>query len=551
MKIVGLLRRGWLPSTVALASAAVLAGCGQSGTTTAASNAPQHALQVIPGLNGAFQDNFNPYSGSALSGTLGLIYQPLFYFNLVGTQVYPLIGKSYQWSNNNQTLTVTLRPNVKWSNGTPLTPADVVFSFDILKKFPALDTNGIWTHLTSVTAEGNQIVFQFKQPDVPFAYFILGQTYIVPEKIWSQFSNPATVTNQKPVGSGPYLATNFTPEVYTYEANPLYWGGEPKVHTLKYLDYSGNESATLALASNKIDWTDLFVPNINKVFVSKDPQYNHYWFSTGGTLFLYPNLANPLLSNLAVREAISAAINRPQLTNVGEYGYEPPATPTGLVLPPEKTWIDPQLPAQDTHFTFSPAKAVKILENAGYKRNAQGIFTAPNGTPLSFTIQVPAGWTDWDTDCSLMAQDLKQVGINATVEQLSFGAYYSDITTGHYQLAMSWSNMGPTPYYLYKSLLAPKNPGNFEGWSNPVTTAALTQYRTSSNPAVQRQAIYTLEKAVAANLPAIPLIYGATWYEYRTQYFTGWPSASNPYAQPAPYNYPAEAIVLTHLTPRS
>ncbi|WP_430626253.1 hypothetical protein [Sulfobacillus thermotolerans] len=106
-------------------------------------------------------------------------------------------------------------------------------------------------------------------------------------------------------------------------------------------------------------------------------------------------------------------------------------------------------------------------------------------------------------------------------------------------------------YYLYQSLLEPKNPGNFEQWSNPVTTAALNQYRTSSNLAVQRQAIYTLEKAVAQNLPAIPLIYGATWFEYSTKYFTGWPTAQNPYAQPAPYNYPAEGIVLTHLTPRS
>lgn len=528
-----------------------VAGCGTTSTpsTTAAQNLP---LTVIPGLNGAFADNFNPYSASALSGTLGLIYQPLFYFNLVGPQVYGLLGKSYQWSNGNRTLTVTLRPNVKWSNGKPLTVNDVVFSYDILKKFPSLDTNGIWTHLNSVTSKGtNQVVFQFRSPDVPYGNFVLGDVYIVPQSIWSKFSNPAKVTNTKPVGTGPYLVHTFATQAYTYVANPQYWGGEPKVHELKYLDYSSGQSAELALAAGGVDWTDLFFPNIQKVYVSKDPKYNHYWFSVGGTNMLYPNLKNPILSQLPVRQAISDAINRVKLDKVGEYGYEAPATPTGLVLPPQKSWIAPNLPSKYRHFTYSPSKAISILQAAGFKRNAQGIFTAPNGTPLSFTLDVPAGWPDWDADCSLMAHELKKVGINVTVQQLSFGAYYSNITTGHFQLAMSWSGNGATPYYLYQALLQPKNPGNFEQWSNSVTTSALNTYRRTSNPAVQHQAIDTLEKAVAQNLPAIPLIYGATWYEYSTKHFTGWPTAQNPYAQPAPYNYPAEGIVLSHLKPRS
>jgi peptide/nickel transport system substrate-binding protein len=550
---------GVLAALVSGTSLLAATGCGTTAQTATASqktvnaaSAKTHPLVVIPGLNGAFADNFNPYSPSALSGTLGLIYQPLFYFNLVGPQVYPLVGKSYKWSNGNRTLTVTLRQGVKWSNGTPVTVKDVVYSFDILKKFPSLDTSGIWTHLQSVSAKGsNQVVFQFHSADVPFGQFVLDDVYIVPKQVWDKYSNPATVTNPNPIGSGPYLLNTFSSQAYTYKANPLYWGGEPKVQQLKYLDYSGNESATLALASGKIDWTDLFFPHIHRVYVNKDPQYNHYWFSVGGTNMLYPNLKNPLLSNLSVRRAISDAINREQLYKVGEYGYEKPATPTALILPPEKSWLDPNLPAKDTHFTYSPSKAVKLLESAGFKRNSQGIFASPSGTPLSFTIEVPAGWTDWDADCSLMAHDLKKIGIDATVQELSYGAYYSNITTGHYDLAMGGSNAGSTPYYLYQSLLEPKNSGNYEQWSNAATTAALNQYRTSSNPTVQRDAIYTLEKAVAKNLPAIPLIYGATWFEYSTKYFTGWPTAQNPYAQPAPYNYPAEGIVLTHLTPRS
>ncbi len=549
--MMNLSRAGVTLAALCGASLVALAGCGTAPTTPAAATTGNHPLTVIPGLNGAFADNFNPYSSSALSGTLGLIYQPLFYFNLVGPQTYGLLGKSYHWSQGNRTLTVTLRPNVKWSNGKPVTVQDVVYSYDILRKFPSLDTNGIWAHLSSVKAQGQtQVVFRFRSPDVPFGNFVLSDVYIVPQSIWRTYANPAKVTNPHPIGTGPYLVHTFSSQVYTYLANPHYWGGEPKVHELKYLDYSGNQSATLALASGSVDWTDLFFPNINKVFVAKAPAYNHYWFSVGGTNMLYPNLKNPILSQLPVRQAISDAINRVQLDKVGEYGYEHPATPTALLLPQQKSWIAPNLPAQDRAFTYSPSTSISILKHAGFKRNAQGIFVAPNGTPLSFTLQVPSGWTDWDADCSLMAHDLNQIGMQVTVQQLSFGAYYSNITTGHYQLAMSWSGAGSTPYYLYQSLLQPKNPGNFEGWSNPSTTAALTTYEKSSNSAVQHQAIDTLEKAVAQNLPAIPLIYGATWYEYNTRYYTGWPTAKNPYAQPAPYNYPAEGIVLSHLKPR-
>lgn len=542
--------RGVLVSLLSGTTLLALSGCGTTPTTTTA--AKNATLTVIPGLNGAFADNFNPYSSSALSGTLGLIYQPLFYFNIVGPQTYGLLGKSYKWSNGDRTLTVTLRPNVKWSNGSPVTVNDVVYSYDILKQFPALDTSGIWTHLTSVTAQGaNQVAFQFKSPDVPYGNFVLGDVYIVPKSIWSKFANPSKVTNTNPIGTGPYLVHTFATQAYTYVANPKYWGGEPKVHKLKYLDYSSGQSAELALAAGKVDWTDLFFPNIQKVYVNKAPKYNHYWFSVGGTNMLYPNLKNPILAQLPVRQAISDAINRTKLDQVGEYGYEAPATPTGLVLPPQKSWIDPNLPAASRQFTYSPQTAIKILQKAGFHRNAQGIFATPQGTPLSFTLDVPTGWVDWDADCALMAHELKKVGINVTVQQLSFGAYYSNITTGHYQLAMSWSGGGSTPYYLYQALLQPKNAANFEQWSNPQTTAALTAYRRSSNPTVQHQAIDVLEKAVANNLPAIPLIYGATWYEYNTKNFTGWPTAQNPYVQPAPYNYPAEGIVLSHLKPRS
>lgn len=534
---------------VALLLGLALVGCGAGAAVSAPKAAPP--LVIVQAPNGTYTDNFNPFSPNALNGTLGPIYETLFYFNLEGTQVDPMLGKSFQWSNGNTTLTVQLRHGVQWSDGKPFTASDVAFSFQLLKKYPSLDGNGIWAKLTSVTAtSAHTVVFQFSKPDVPIEWYILGQTYIVPQHVWQSLGNPSTLTNTNPVGTGPFLVKSFSSEMYTFVANPHYWGGPPKVKEIQFPAYTSNDSADLALAKSKIDWAGIFIPSVTKVYTSRNPKTNHYWFPPNNVVMLYTNLTDPLLSQLPVRQAISYAINREKLFKVGEYGYEPPASPTALVLPNNKAWVSPNLTASQLQFSYDPAKAVSILENAGYKKNAQGIFTSPSGKPLSFTLQVVTGWTDWDSDCAIIAQELKNIGIQVHVQEESFGAYYSALTKGSFQLAISWTNPGPTPYYLYDSLLSPKSSGNWEHWNNATTTSALQSFAQSSNLSTQQQSIYTIEQIMASKLPSIPLVEGATWYEYNSQNYTGWPTQSNPYAVPAPWSYPSMELVLLHLKPR-
>ncbi|MHB1685551.1 MAG: ABC transporter substrate-binding protein, partial [Bacilli bacterium] len=263
-------------------------------------------------------------------------------------------------------------------------------------------------------------------------------------------------------------------------------------------------------------------------------------------------LQDPLLKQLPVRQAMSLAINRQQLYMEGEYGYEPVASPTGLVLPADKSWVDPALPAAAKNFSFNPAAAVKILENAGFKKNANGVF-AKNGKPLSFTLQVVSGWTDWDTDCALIAQDLKNIGIQVTVQEEQFGSYFSNINSPkkNYQLAISWTNTGPSPYFLYQNMLNSKGGFNVEQLNSPMIDRTLKSFSSTSNVAMQHKDINILQQYMAQQLPSIPLVFGATWYEYNDANYTGWPSASNPYINPAPFTPVSIGIVLTHLRPRA
>lgn len=532
------------------AAAAPVNQASQAASISKKAIASEKPLVIAASVAGNFQQNFNPFVGTADSGTLGLVYQPLFYFDNISGKVFPLLGTKYIWSNGNKTLTVNLRKNVKWSNGKPFTSADVIFSMNLLKKYPAIDLSGIWNQLSSLHAKGSdEVVFNFKSANVPFASYVLS-SYIVPKQLWSGVGDPAKAVVKNPIGTGPYVLTSFNPQVYKFSANSKYWGGESAVRTVEYPAYTGNNSADLAMAKGQVDWAGIFIPSIQSVYASKNP-HNKYWFPPSSDVMLYTNLKDPLLSQLPVRQAMSMAINRQQIYMEGEYGYEPVASPTGLILPNQQSWVDKKIPASALNFSYNPAAAIKILEKAGYKKDKNGIF-AKNGKPLAFTLQVVSGWTDWDTDSSLIEQDLKAVGIKVTVQELQFASYFNDINNAkkNYQLAISWTNTGASPYFQYQNMLNSKGGFNVEQLNNPMLDKTLTTLETSSNPVMQHNALNVLQKYMVNNLPSIPLVYGATWYEYNDTNYTGWPSASNPYVNPAPYQAVAQAIVLTHLRPR-
>ncbi|HZU66412.1 MAG TPA: ABC transporter substrate-binding protein [Ktedonobacteraceae bacterium] len=520
---------------------------GQGGTLT-----------MVPSPIGDYTRNFNIFAnGSVLSGTQGLIYETLLFFNRENGSVSPWLASSYQISSDATRVTFHLRPGVQWSDGKPFTSADVVFTLNLVRAHPAIDYSGLWNMINTVTApDAHTVVVTLKQPWTPILWYLGGQTYIVPEHLWSNATNPVTYTNPNPVGTGPFILKSFTPQLYVFGRNPHYWQpGKPSINEIRYPSFNSNTSADLLLSQGSVDWTGLFTPDINKTFVNRDPANNHYWFPPSNVVALYPNLTKYPFNVLAVRQAISAAIDRNKLSRIGENGYEPPAHPTGLVLPANQSYLSPRYAGAS--FSLDTTRANSLLEQAGFKKGSDGIYVDKNGRRLAFNINVVSGWTDWVTDSQIIASNLQAVGMDVKVNTISFNSYYSALQTGTFDTAISWTSPGPTPYYLYDSMLASNNTApigqpatsNFERWSDPTTDKLLQQYASSPNPAVQQQALEGLQKIMVEQMPTIPLIYGATWYEYSTKNFVGWPDQQHPYAMPAPYSAPDVEIVVLNLHP--
>lgn len=514
--------------------------------TGAASTTTSNSILTIGGpVQGSYTSkNFNPFVATSIA-TKGTVYESMFYVDMVNNKTWSLLGTKYTWSKGSTVLTVQLRHGVKWSDGKPFTATDVAYTFNIIKKYPAADQNGVWTILKSVKVlNPYSVQFTLQHPDVPDAVHILEQP-IVPQHIWSKVKGDITKTlNSNPVGTGPYVLYQFSPQAVFFKANPTYWGGKPEVSEIKIPVFSTNEVGIMAIEKGEVDWGGTPIPEIQKQFISKDPAHNHYWYPTTSNVLLYTNLSDPTVKDLAVRKAISAAINREQLYMLAENGFEPVATPTGL-LSSQKSFQDPSLPKSDKAFTFNPSQAEKDLTTAGYKKDSSGYF-AKNGKEINLTITTVAGWTDYDQIASMIAQNLKSVGINASVQEGQYNSVSADLSAHKYQLAVLFSNSGPGPYFFYDGLLSPSSSMDYEGYQSSSTTALLKQYAAATTTAQQQKIAYKLERIVADDLPSLPLLQAASWYEYNTTRFTGWPTQKNPYADPMPGGMD-EGIILTHL----
>ena len=228
-------------------------GSGSGSGTTKATNAV-----TISNENGALWTcNFSPFNGSDTLLSVGFVYEPLVYVNaLQNGKTTPMLASSWKWGSGNSSLTFTIRSGVKFSDGTPMTAADVVYTFNLIKKYPALDLTGDWAVLSSVTQAGsNQVVMKFKHPAVPAFYYIAGQTPIVPEAVWSKIKNPVSFADPNPVGTGPYKVNPCTKQNITYTANPNYWQpGLPNIKKVQYPAFTSNNTANDQLASGQAQW---------------------------------------------------------------------------------------------------------------------------------------------------------------------------------------------------------------------------------------------------------------------------------------------------------
>ena len=539
-----------------IVAALLLTGC--AGSTGENPTTPESgAALTIAKPDGAITtESHNPYLGDSSASKYGyakVIFEPLALVNPTGDLgTTPWLAESVEWNDDYTAVTVVPRSGVKWSDGTDFTGDDIVFTFDQFLSGKLTDTSGL--RYEGATVDGDAITLAFADSKFTAQARVL-HTPIVPKHIWEGIADPNTdpLTGEGlAVGTGPYVLDLWTTESVTLTANPGYWGGELAVPELHYVSYGDNAALTTALVSGDADWAQAFIPQIQDSFLAADDK-NHFLVSpTAGAATLFLNLQTKPFDNKALREALAWTIDRQAYVDIAREGAsEAIWSPTGLgdLLDSE---ILPEY--QGKEYSVDVDKAKQILTDAGYTWNNDRLVD-PDGEAVSLSISVPAGWSDWNTQQALIAEELdKALGIEVKVDQPDWGGWDAARQEGTFQAIIHWLEDTGNAYGLYTSTMDPKwivddrAQFNFGRFDDPKVTAALNTYANASSEDERGAALAVIEKAFVENVPAIPLGAHPLLGEFNTRNYVGWPTENDQYASGDP-TQPGIVQILTKLTP--
>jgi peptide/nickel transport system substrate-binding protein len=550
---------------------ALLVGSSSAQPTAFAGQAQKHRCLVATGSGDpAFVRNFNPYVQGLPSSSFvrGGMYEPLVITTPAGGgREYKWLAQNYSWSKDGKTLTLDIRRNVRWTDGKPLTAADVVYSLTAGKQDKTMDILGMFregSNVASVRARGtHRVVIKLKSKDSQFVAVNLNGIFVVPRHVFSKVPNINTWTNRNPVGSGPFVrVSRFNAQDYVLERNPNYWRPrQPKIQCVEYIQATSNDAALLQIVSGKADWTHNFVPNVERAYISKKPGYYHAFYDTTAyPISLMFDTEKYPYNLVAFRKAVSLAIDRKKVSKLGEYGYAPPTDAIGLsqLFP---SWVtDPAVKAQAKRMAaFNPAGARKMLTDNGFKYDGDDLMD-PRGNRVSFTVHVISGWSDWVASLQIITRNLRDIGIDATVKlEPDWGSWFPNATSTKFVTLLWQTAAVGSPYgfffnNMHENTYLPSgqdavNTGNFAHFKDARATNLLNQWKETLDVKGQKRFATQLQKLWLQRLPIVPLFIGPQWSTYSTQYFHCFPTPKNHYVRPIFNTYPENSVLLTTICP--
>src|SRR5438552_3797391 len=487
------MNRRVLTSLVGMAALLIAVGCNQTATPTASGGKP---LIAEPTTGVTFSEDFNPYDNNSVASSMGtrsMVNEPLVEFDQLDATAagtHPWLATAYAFQNGGKDLQVTIRQNVKFSDGSAFGPADVAATFKMLEN-PKTNTRGVPPQASDPTVSGNNVTLHFSSAQYTGLFNILSNTFMLKASMAAQIASNPTMTIKVPLGTGPFMLASYTSSLIKWKPNPNYWGGTPPESEIDTPSIATNAAASDALISGQLDWAGNDIPNVYANYVNLNPQTNHAWFASGSTVTLWFNL-NPGnggatgIDEAAVRKAVSYGVDRNALALLGESGYEQPASSSsGLILPNQKTFLpaDGSL-ANDLSTSGSvpdaaTAKAQKlpdgadvydILKNAGWAPPASSRYDSAAGTfksggncdgtnhancwtkggkIIKFSVYDPVPFSDYWENAALMSQELQTLGMDVTTKPAQgYSDWNTNITSvpSAWQTAIHWGNGGSIPY---------------------------------------------------------------------------------------------------------
>ena len=535
--------------------------------------------------------NFNPYSGGERSaGIAGVLTDPLFILNLVTGEMEPWLAESITPDAGLTSWTLQLREGATWNDGQPVTAGDVVFTVEMLQSVPELSSGFKFTDVTVTAVDDLNVRFDLPAPDPRFALTAFGTAlpsqalFVVPSHIWSQVDDLATFTFYDPdqgwpIYSGPYTVEKVADTRITYARNNDWWGAAtgfrqlPAPLKVEFVAFEGEEQKIAALDQGELDWATnvtggsfLSLRQQNDLvsawsdsppFGQVDPCPRSVEFNTAVAPF----------DDADVRWGIAHLLNRTAAVDVGYGGFgAPPSRHFFAAYGALDRYVDlldaAGLTARYPFAVTDEMLAAERLGAAGYAK--QDGRWMKDGEQLSITI------TNYDDPTinnmnAVLVEQLNASGIAATQDKAAIPDFIDGLVNAGFEGYIffgSCSGSFTDPWkaldsYSTRHIPAEGEPisgfySNSWRWSTANAGAysdlvAAIGRLTPGDPAIDVLFVDAMELWLE-DLPGIPLAQHPAIHPFSERYWTGWPTASDPYVQGFPASQ-AFAITVNRLNP--
>ncbi|CAN5644201.1 peptide ABC transporter substrate-binding protein [soil metagenome] len=420
----------------------------------------------------------------------------------------PALAESWRLEQDGRRVVFRMRPDLSFSDGTPLRAADVVRSwlrlidratpsplvtlmFDVVGVRAYLGGSGTLDDVgVRVGERDDEVVVDLTRPAADFPTIVASPSFaVVPPGVGT---GAPTVPSGDFVASGGYRLTGLTAETLTLEANERYWAGPPAIRTITILSDLGGRSAVEAFQDGEIDYAP--IGSFDASWIAYDEQLGPRLTEVGSlstTYYGFDAGAAPF-DDVRIRQAFALAVDWRRIARLS--ADDPGEVATSMVPPGI-----PGRSVRDVVPLHDPDRARALLAEAGY----------PGGAGLD-PVTILSGGSPYDD--AVILELRRELGVEVRSETMDFGAYFTRLDSEPPQMwFLSWVADYPGRNDFLGVLLGTGSVNNYGRWSSPEFDAAIAEAGSAMDEAAAMAAYDRAEAIVQRDAPVIPVSYGTGW----------------------------------------
>ncbi|MGM4883179.1 ABC transporter substrate-binding protein [Rhizobium leguminosarum] len=422
----------------------------------------------------------------------------------------PQLATEWSIADDGLSYTFKLRPNVKWHDGKPFTADDVAYSIELLKQVHPRG-RGTFANVTKVeTPDPLTAIIRLSKP-APYLLRALyaAESPIVPKHVYDNVAIadvPVNPNGSAPIGTGPFVFKEWVRGSHIIlERNPDYWdAGKPYLDQIAIRFVPDGAARAAGFETGEFDLggdNPIPLSDLERIKALPNIGVDSRGYETKGDLTqLIFNLDNEYLKDVKVRRAIAHAIDLDVILNTVWYGYgHISPTPISVFLP---RYYDPSIKP----YAFDLKAAEQLLDEAGYKRGADGIRFKLRLTHNSYN-------EGFKRVIEYLKQNLARIGIAGTIDSYDFSTYIQKVykervfdVTAEYLGNQFDPTLGVQRVYWSKNFKLGLPFSNASHYANPEVDRLLETASVEIDEDKRKQEFNAFQKIIADEVPVVNLI---------------------------------------------